>query len=114
MRSKVSALAETYATLEKNILRVLAAQKKVNTSVGTNTGDDDVGKASGADFIVPPGYPHDSYRMNVQSGERVIVIPANERASGGGGGGSVAVYGNLIIQTAGVSPADVISQLSVT
>jgi hypothetical protein len=114
LKGRVSALAETYATLEKNILRVLAAQKKVNTNVGTNTGTTDTGKASGADFIVPPGYPHDSYRMNVQSGERVIVIPANERASGSGGGGSVAVYGNLIIQTAGVSPADVISQLSVT
>ncbi len=31
------------------------------------------GYASGADFIVPPGYPNDSYQMRVQSGERVIV-----------------------------------------
>lgn len=118
LKGKVSALSEMYATLEKNILNVLAAQKKVNMTVGTNTGGNfdrtPFNTASGADFIVPPGYPHDSYRMNVQSGERVIVIPANERASGGGGSGSFAVYGNLIIQTAGVSPADVISQLSVT
>jgi hypothetical protein len=70
------------------------------------------GKASGADFIVPPGYPHDSYRMNVQSGERVVVIPANERAKGGKGGG-ITVNGNLIIQTNSVAPSDVINQLSV-
>jgi hypothetical protein len=29
--------------------------------------------AKGGDFIVPPGYPNDSYLMRVQSGERVIV-----------------------------------------
>lgn len=112
LKGKISSLAETYATLEKNILRVLAAQKRVNTSVGTNVDNAEPGNASGADFIVPPGYPHDSYRMNVQSGERVVVIPANERAKGGKGGG-ITVNGNLIIQTNSVAPSDVISQLSV-
>lgn len=38
-------------------------------------------RARGGDFIVPPGYPNDSYRMGVQSGEHVQVTPA-----GGGGG----------------------------
>ena len=33
--------------------------------------------AGGGSFIVPPGYDHDSFRMNVQSGERVQVTPAN-------------------------------------
>lgn len=32
--------------------------------------------AGGANFIVPPGYPADSYMMGVQSGEKVQVIPA--------------------------------------
>ena len=37
------------------------------------------GYASGGDFIVPPGYPNDSYPMRVQSGERVIVqTPAQQ------------------------------------
>ena len=31
--------------------------------------------ASGADFVVPPGYPNDSYPMRVESGEHVVVEP---------------------------------------
>jgi hypothetical protein len=31
--------------------------------------------ASGGTFVVPPGYPNDSYHMNVSSGEVVNVIP---------------------------------------
>lgn len=31
--------------------------------------------ASGANFVVPSGYPNDSYLMGVQTGEQVIVIP---------------------------------------
>jgi len=42
---------------------------------GGATGD---GYASGGDFIVPPGYPNDSYRIGVQSGERVIVVPREQ------------------------------------
>lgn len=42
------------------------------------------GKASGADFIVPPGYPNDSYPMRVQSGEHVQVTPAGEKPTGSG------------------------------
>lgn len=42
--------------------------------------------AEGGDFIVPPGYPNDSYPMRVQSGERVVVIPPGEPGNGGGGG----------------------------
>ncbi len=34
--------------------------------------------ASGANFVVPPGFPNDSYPMMVQSGERVQVTPANQ------------------------------------
>jgi hypothetical protein len=38
------------------------------------------GYASGADFIVPPGFQNDSYPMRVQSGERVQVTPAGQAA----------------------------------
>jgi len=37
--------------------------------------------AGGADFIVPPGFPNDSFPLRVQSGERVIVIPSDEVTS---------------------------------
>lgn len=36
------------------------------------------GRAGGADFVVPPGFPNDSYPMRVQSGEHVEVTPAGK------------------------------------
>lgn len=36
------------------------------------------GHAAGADFIVPPGFPNDSYPLRVESGERVQVTPAGQ------------------------------------
>jgi len=36
------------------------------------------GYAHGANFIVPPGYENDGYRMNVSSGERVVVVPKSQ------------------------------------
>jgi hypothetical protein len=36
--------------------------------------------ASGLDFVVPPGYPNDSFPMRVQSGEHVQVTPAGEKS----------------------------------
>lgn len=41
------------------------------------SGEGEPGNSAGADFIVPPGYPNDSYRMRVESGEHVVVTPAN-------------------------------------
>ena len=37
--------------------------------------------ANGGDFIVPRGYPNDSFPMNVQSGERVQVTPASQTSN---------------------------------
>jgi hypothetical protein len=37
--------------------------------------------SAGTDFVVPPGYPDDSYPMRVESGERVQVTPAGEGSS---------------------------------
>lgn len=49
------------------------------------------GFAGGADFIVPPGYPNDSFPMMVQSGERVQVTSAGaqnqQQPAGSGIGG---------------------------
>ena len=42
------------------------------------------GYASGANFIVPPGYPNDSFPMRVQSGEHVQVTPAGKSSAGSG------------------------------
>lgn len=36
--------------------------------------------AGGVDFIVPPGYPNDSYPMRVESGEHVTVTPPGKAA----------------------------------
>jgi Prophage tail length tape measure protein len=56
-------------------------------SVGGKTGGHEDtgigGYANGGDFIVPPGYPNDSYPMRVQSGERVTVTPAGQAAPQG-------------------------------
>lgn len=52
--------------------------------------------AGGANFTVPPGYPNDSFPMHVQSGEHVIVIPAQ----GGGGSNSNYNVGSVHIHAA--------------
>jgi hypothetical protein len=59
---------------------------------------------SGADFIVPPGYPNDSYPLRVESGERVQVTPAGEPGKGGNtvnvtvytGSGNADLIGNKV------------------
>ena len=49
---------------------------------GSTDAETNYGYANGGDFIVPPGYPNDSFPMRVQSGEHVQVTPAGQ--SGGG------------------------------
>ena len=56
--------------------------------------------AHGADFMVPPHYPNDTYMMGVSSGERVSVTPSHMLGGGNGGGltvNTINVYG---VQTA--------------
>jgi len=66
------------------------AEKNVRINVHTNyttAGSGSVygyGGAAGADFVVPPGYPNDSFPLWAQSGEHVQITPAPN--SGGGGG----------------------------
>jgi len=50
--------------------------------------------AGGADFVVPPGYPNDSYGpLWVQSGEHVKVTPSGQ--TGGGTSNSVSIVQNF-------------------
>jgi hypothetical protein len=49
---------------------------KNNTTGEVHFGATDTGWAQGGSFVVPPGYPNDSFPMRVQSGERVDVTPA--------------------------------------
>jgi hypothetical protein len=49
------------------------------------------GHSHGADFVVPPGFPNDSFAMNVESGERVIVIPPGGQQARGGSGKTVNI-----------------------
>ena len=52
-------------------------------------------KAGGGSFIVPPGYPNDSFHLGggvmAQSGERVTVDTARDSGGGKGSGGGVVV-----------------------
>jgi hypothetical protein len=41
----------------------------------------DANGANGLDMIVPPGYADDSYRVNVSSGERVVVMPQGSNST---------------------------------
>ena len=34
--------------------------------------------ATGGSFVVPPGYPNDTYRIGLTSGEQVDIIPAGQ------------------------------------
>lgn len=80
--------------------------------------------AQGADYIVPPGYPNDSYPVAAQSGERVIVIPRSqvsashgaprgEPMSAGGGVGAVYIgpFYVQIVANAGQSPGSIIGAM---
>lgn len=72
-------------------LDALPTQKTVNVDVNTNyhgapyhdqnSGSGMGGAANGADFVVPPGYPNDSYMLPVQSGEHVVVTPAGQAST---------------------------------
>lgn len=48
--------------------------------------------AQGGAFVVPPGFPRDSYKIGVSSGEYVSVTPAGDNAHSVSGGAGVNVY----------------------
>ena len=53
------------------------------------------GYATGGDFIVPSGYPNDSYGIGVSSGERVTISPSY----------TLNIYGSAV-------PANVVQEFS--
>ena len=60
------------------------------------------------DFVVPPGYPNDSFPMFVQSGEVVNVTPAGQSSSQGGG---VTVNGGITINAPGATANELYAML---
>lgn len=80
-------------------IAALPDQKTIRIDIETNgvvpdmpgtagTSKKPIALAGGADFVVPPGFPNDSFPMRVQSGERVVVqTPEQQRAAQASGGG---------------------------
>ena len=66
----------------QNSLKSKTVDYKINIIQTGSLNNQDIlpgpGSASGADFIVPSGYPNDSFPMRVQSGEHVQVTPAGK------------------------------------
>lgn len=59
--------------------------------------------ASGGSFIVPPGYPNDTFPIRVSSGEFVSVTPANQVGAGqpiSGGGATVILQYSPVVSMA--------------
>jgi hypothetical protein len=79
--------------------------------------------SKGGDFIVPPGYPNDSFPVQVESGERVIVVPRNrvsqfmspmdaspDAAPRGGG----ITVGTLIVQGGGIGVDEMVQRINLS
>ena len=75
-------LSEATAGLVSSILKTVPFP--LNTILAAGAGAiagqlfSGLGLHDGGDFIVPPGYPNDSFPIRVESGERVQVTPANQ------------------------------------
>jgi hypothetical protein len=81
------------------------------------TGQNPPGKASGGDFVAPPGYPNDTLAVGVKSGERVSVTPANPSASsfpdGEQRGFTLQNYGKIeFVVKNGASLASIMQEMS--
>lgn len=75
-KSAIQRLREELAKLDGKVFRYRVIGDRVITS--DTGGGLAIGAHSGADFIVPPGFPNDSFPMRVESGEHVKVTPANQ------------------------------------
>lgn len=61
---------------------LMGSDKGVGAPLPRMNAGEGPGMARGGSFVVPPGYPNDSFPVRVQSGERVTVTPRDEaRAS---------------------------------
>jgi hypothetical protein len=70
------AIGSKIANLHDKTIKITTIEESISRGHADQSGRAP-GMAGGADFVVPPGYPNDSYPLRVQSGERVVVTPAN-------------------------------------
>lgn len=84
--SKSYVVGVSIVTGQSGTVGVNGGRGAVSANNSSNSYTDPLGPghANGADFVVPPGYPNDSYPMRVQSGEHVVVTPAGQASKGGG------------------------------
>ena len=77
-------LQTTLTNLVKNpyVIQVDYHEQQIPTLPGRTTPLPG-GAQHGADFVVPPGFPNDTFPMRVSSGERVQVMPRGQAAAGG-------------------------------
>ena len=80
-----ASLAKTLA-LDGSIVRIYIKEERYRGSLGGGGEEESapgVQQQHGGSFTVPPGYPNDSYRMGVSSGERVSVSNDSRSFFGG-------------------------------
>lgn len=83
---------QAYLTINTTTRNPNARPGTYNPSTGTYTRPDGttyVQDAYGGDFIVPAGYPNDTFTVGTTSGERVTVTPASDMDKGSEGSGFV-------------------------
>lgn len=112
---KILNLQDTIDSMHGKVVEVdvITAMHTSNAMV-TGSGGKGGGRAFGTGpegFIVPPGYPNDSYPVYAQSGEQVIVRTQAEQQSGSGAS-HLTNYGQITFQlTGGMTIDDVLDLL---
>ena len=79
-------------------------QVSIPTIGGDGGGGGIPGFQRGADFIVPPGYPNDTFLMGTSSGERVTVEPHPAMQPAQGGNITINIYPTINAAPGGESP----------
>ena len=73
--SELRKIKDTWDSIESKTITLTI--RVVREEVG---GEEGVTAQHGANFVVPPGFPNDTFPLRVTSGERVIVIPNSQSA----------------------------------
>lgn len=83
MMNGLTPTADQISSILHNLVSIDGMDIEANVTITTSGGGGlDLGRvvgmeaSAGADFVVPPGYPNDSFPMLVESGEHVQVTPA--------------------------------------
>jgi hypothetical protein len=74
--SVVKEAAEEFKSMAEAAREAAAASKSAGSSSGQAGGLGFAGGTGPLGFLVPPGFPNDSFPLRVQSGERVVVSPS--------------------------------------